>query len=138
MPTMKVSEETLRRIDDHAIPYEDNSREDVIKRLLAKAENDRNGRGGHTESPADLVTRAGRIPHGSDLRATYKGKEYHARVDDGSIVWNGRRFGSPSKAAVAVIRSTGSDRTTENGWRFWEIRLPNQEEWKSGLDVKDS
>lgn len=51
------------------------------------------------------------------LRATYKGREFRARLRrDGSIRWNGDVFESPSAAAMAVVRRRGV-----NGWWFWTI-----------------
>jgi hypothetical protein len=126
----------MSRLADRAIPFEDSEPEDVIRRLLDKTEGgEPRGQTGEI-SPADLVSRGGRIPHGSKLRATYKGTEYYAEIDDGKVGWNGRRFESLSKAAVAVIRSTGTDRRTENGWRFWEVKTPESNDWETAYDLR--
>lgn len=138
MPTISVSDRTMSRIEARAIPFKDQSPEDVIERLLDKTEQDDSGSQDSRSSGADLVTRGGRIPHGSKLRATYKGSEYHARVDDGKIVWNGQRFDSPSKAAIAVIQSTGTDRQAENGWRFWEVQTPGSGKWRPAKSLQTS
>jgi len=136
MPAINVSDRTMSRIEERAIPFEDQSPEDVIKRLLDKTDEDESGSRPSHFSGTDLVTRGGRIPHGSKLRATYKGSEYHARVDDGKIIWNGQRFDSPSKAAIAVIQRAGTDRQAENGWRFWEVKTPGSDKWRPAKSLQ--
>ena len=62
--------------------------------------------------------------HGAEFRSVYKGKTYHARVEDGALLLNGKRFTSPSAAAMSI---TGS---AVNGWIFWECKLPGETNWK--------
>lgn len=51
------------------------------------------------------------------LQKVYKGKTYKASVlSDGTVVYNGQRFSSPSLAAYAVV-----GRPT-NGWWFWRYK----------------
>src|SRR5436309_3278221 len=122
MPTIELSQATFSRLQKLAQPFVDTP-EDVIRRLL-EGIGSHNGEDPETIEGRDLVSRAGRAPHGSKLIAVYKGTQFEAHVDDGKVVWNGRSFNSLSEAAVAVIRSTGSNRPTENGWRFWRIVKP--------------
>jgi hypothetical protein len=136
MPNIQVSQQTYQRIESRARPFEDTKPEDVIRRLLDDTEGAESQSSKGAKS-ADLVSRGGRLPHGSKLRMKYKGAEYHAVVDDGKIVWNGQNYSSPSKAAVAVIRSTGSDRTTADGWRHWEVKTPASGEWRLADDVRN-
>ncbi len=130
MPSINVSEETYQKLQERAIPFQDREPEDVIVRLLLNS-----GRLTISDLPEqrlvgrDLVSHAGRIPHGSRLRASYKGIEFDAEISDGQIIWDGHHFDSVSQAAVAVIQSTGSRRPTENGWRFWEVQAPGNCSW---------
>jgi predicted CopG family antitoxin len=71
-------------------------------------------------SAEDWVAKGVRFPAGTDFRANYKGQIHTARVEVGSLVVNGKRFDSPSAAAVSI---TGSP---VNGWRFWECKLPGK------------
>ncbi len=64
-----------------------------------------------------------RLPAGTEFRAMYKARSYFARVEGGALVLEGKRYDSPSAAAVSI---TGS---AVNGWRFWEARLPGQSGW---------
>lgn len=51
------------------------------------------------------------------LRAVYAGRQYRARLrKDGTILYRGRRFNSPSAAGRAVVRGPC------NGWTFWHYR----------------
>lgn len=65
------------------------------------------------------------LPHGTELRARYKNREYRARIDNNA--WldeaGGGPHGSPSAAARAI---TG---TSVNGLRFWEARRPGDRDW---------
>ena len=65
------------------------------------------------------------FPQGTEFRSSYKGQMYYARVDDGSLVLNDKKFSSPSAAAIEV---TGS---SVNGWVFWECKLPEKQNWQS-------
>lgn len=63
------------------------------------------------------------FPHGTEFRAAYKGKTYHAKAEDGALVYEGEKFKSPSPAARAV---TGN---SVNGWIFWECKMPDKKNW---------
>ena len=63
------------------------------------------------------------VPHGTELRATYKGVTYTAHVDDGALVYNGQRYETPSPAASAITNGA------VNGWLFWQCRLPGHSTW---------
>ena len=58
--------------------------------------------------------------HGTEFRGRRKGKTHSARVDDGALVYDGRRFDSPSAAASAIAEHA------VNGWKFWECHLPGR------------
>jgi hypothetical protein len=130
VPTISLSDETYRKLERLARPFHDSTEEDVIRRLADSALAGLNGTplptAPSTSSMArrDLVSHKGIVPHGTILKARYKGAEYEAEVRDGKVRWNNRSYSSLSAAAVAVIRSTGSNRGTEDGWRFWQRVLP--------------
>lgn len=72
----------------------------------------------------DWVSKGVHFPRGTEFRAKYKGSVYHAKVESGSLIMNGKKFGSPSSAAGAI---TG---TFVNGWIFWECRFPEDTHWR--------
>lgn len=134
MRVIEVSDEVYRELQRRAEPFVDTP-EDVIRRLLEV------GAQAPPAAPdpvgeADLVSHAGRVPHGAQLRATYKGREFMAEVLNGRVIWNGRAYDSLSSAAVGVIQSTGTKRPTENGWRFWQVKDGNSTEWKPATEYQ--
>ena len=76
------------------------------------------------DSASDWITKGVRFPAGTEFRAEYKGREFKAVVESGALVLNGKRYESPSSAAMSVTESA------VNGWGFWECRFPGQGSWK--------
>lgn len=70
------------------------------------------------------TTKGVTFPAGTEFRANYKGKAIFGKVESGFLVVNGKRFDSPSAAAVSL---TGN---MVNGWIFWECRLPGKTSWQ--------
>ena len=64
------------------------------------------------------------LPHGSKLRAEYKGQTFTAEIIDGQWVQDGAAQTSPSAAAYTV---TGSG---VNGWVFWSVKRPGDSGWR--------
>lgn len=64
------------------------------------------------------------FPHGTEFRATYKGQQYNGTVKNGALELNGRRYSSPSAAAISITDNP------VNGWRFWECLQPGTTKWK--------
>jgi len=65
------------------------------------------------------------FPDGTHFRATYKGRTYRAQIAKSQWI---DEFGilrtSPSDAASAISR------TNVNGWRFWFVRRPFDDDWQ--------
>ena len=76
------------------------------------------------------VSKGVSFPHGTEFRATYKGQQYIGVVKNGALVVNGKRFTSPSAAAVSI---TGNP---VNGWRFWECLLPGSTKWRLAAELR--
>lgn len=70
------------------------------------------------------------FPHGTEFRATYKGQQHAGTVRNGALVLNGKRFSSPSAAAVAISGNP------VNGWMFWECLIPGATKWKTIADLR--
>lgn len=68
---------------------------------------------------------------GTEFRSTYKGQLYSGVVAEGALVVQGKRYTSPSSAAVAI---TGNP---VNGWRFWECLLPGRKQWKVIAELRN-
>src|SRR5690242_3397131 len=65
------------------------------------------------------------FPHGSEFRATYKGQQFTGTVRNGALELRGKRYKSPSAAAVAITENP------VNGWTFWECLVPGSTKWKT-------
>jgi hypothetical protein len=77
-----------------------------------------------TLSDGAWITKGVRFPNGTEFRANYKGQTYQGKVQNNHLVVDGKRFDSPSSAAVNI---TGNP---VNGWIFWECRLPGKNSWQ--------
>ena len=98
---------------------------DVIRELLGlKQDSPTFPRATNGSSAEDWVSKNVRFPVGTEFRATYKGKVHTGRVEGGALSLNGKRYDSPSPAAMSVTASP------VNGWRFWECRLPGKSSWQ--------
>jgi hypothetical protein len=76
------------------------------------------------DSGTPWVSKGVSFPHGTEFRTSYKGQQYFGKVKNGALVVNGKRYSSPSSAAVSITVSP------VNGWRFWECMLPSTSKWK--------
>jgi len=104
-------------------PSEDVTENDVLRQLLHLPRESTSATPANGPTPGDWVTKGVRLPAGTELRATYKGQSYLARVAEGALVLNGKRFDSPSAAAMSITQHP------VNGWTFWQCRLPGQGRW---------
>jgi hypothetical protein len=123
MPTIEIDFDVFKALTARR-PSEQVSENDVLRQLLhlpAKGQDT-----SPTASPparGDWVTKGVRFPAGTEFRANFKGQTYLAKVEDGALVWNGKRFDSPSAPAVKIAGHA------QNGWNFWECRMPGQTRW---------
>lgn len=110
---------------------EEMTENDVLRELLGLAKPTQKN-GAATVEPGGVawVSKGVSFPHNTQFRATYKGQQHSALVKNGALVMNGKRFTSPSAAAVAI---TGN---SVNGWRFWECLLPGSVKWKLAADLR--
>jgi hypothetical protein len=76
------------------------------------------------------VSKGVSFPHGTEFRATYKGQQFTGIAKNGALVMNGKRFTSPSAAAVSITRNP------VNGWRFWECLPPGSTKWKLAAELR--
>ena len=123
MPAIEVDfevyKELIRRRPSEAI-----SENDVLRQVLGLANQRTPATVNSSPVPGEWVTKGVRFPAGTEFRATYKGKTYLGRAENGALVLNGQRFDSPSAAAMSI---TGKP---VNGWTFWEGRLPGRTAWQ--------
>ncbi len=113
---------TLRR------PSESVTENDVLRELLGLSP----ARGGQSMKavsapvvePGGWISKGVRFPAGTEFRAHYKGETHLARVESGALVLNGKRYDTPSAAAMSITSGP------VNGWTFWECRVPGSAAWQ--------
>lgn len=71
------------------------------------------------------------LPHGTQARFQYNGRLHEAQIKEGEWHTEGGSHNSPSAAAISVARTKSSRRTHLNGWSLWEVKRPEDKEWKS-------
>lgn len=123
MPTIEVDFDVFKAITLRR-PSEDVTENDVLRQLLGLAARKHSAMPTNAAQPGDWVTKGVRFPAGTEFRASYKGQTYLGRVDAGALVLNGKRYDTPSAAAMSITDSP------VNGWAFWQARLPGQPGWK--------
>ena len=64
-------------------------------------------------------------PDGTVCQFSYKGSQYNGIINDGRLQID--RFGSFSSFSAASVEVT---KTSRNGWRDWEIKLPGDSHWQ--------
>jgi predicted type IV restriction endonuclease len=83
-------------------------------------------------SNKDIFTKIGSVrtsknfpPNGTVCKFSYKGRLYNGVIKDGRLHIEGQgSFSSFSAASVEVTK------TSRNGWRDWEIKLPGDNHWQ--------
>jgi hypothetical protein len=129
MPTIEVDFDVFKALTARR-STEDVSENDVLRQLLRLPQQSAPAVKSDSPRPEDWVTKGVRLPVGTELRATYKGQTYLARVTSGALLYDGQRFNSPSAAAMSITHNP------VNGWTFWECRLPGQGRWTSLKELR--
>lgn len=121
MKTVEIDLEIHRLIEANRTSF-DEPRLTILRRLLGLSsiptEEQKQGPSGLNLSDGVF------LPDGTRFKRIYKGKEYQAEVRGGQIALDGKKYKSPSGAAMAI---TGSP---VNGWRFWQVKKPEDSEWR--------
>ena len=129
MPTIEVDFDVFKALTARRAT-EDVTENDVLRQLLRLPSRSSSSAVSENPGPEDWVTKGVRLPVGTELRATYKGQTYLARVSSGALVLDGTRFNSPSAAAMSITHNP------VNGWTFWECKLPGQGRWTSLKELR--
>jgi hypothetical protein len=108
---------TVRRKTENITPN------DVLREVFG-LEKKQGATNSKVHSGKSWVVKDVEFPAGTEFRASHKGQMHYAKIEDGSLVLNGKKFYSPSAAAISI---TGNP---VNGWRFWECKLPGRQHWQ--------
>lgn len=69
------------------------------------------------------------LPHGTELRMKYNGRVHTGVIKDGAWLVERGLYKSPSAAAVAVARTKEGNRTSLDGWIYWQVKRPGDADW---------
>jgi hypothetical protein len=69
------------------------------------------------------------LPHGTDIRMTYKSQDYFAKVEADQIVFAGKAT-SPGSLANGIANSS------RNAWRDLWIKFPGEDHWTLSNDLR--
>ena len=69
------------------------------------------------------------LSHGTKLQMEYRGRQYDGEIHNGRWLVEGERFGSPSKAAGGVVLTKDGKHPQINGWIYWHVKRPGDEDW---------
>jgi hypothetical protein len=61
------------------------------------------------------------LPHGEKLHKVYQCVPLEAHIDDGAVVFNGKRHSHISAAAVAAAKTVNVNCQMPNGYKFWRV-----------------
>ena len=90
------------------------------------------------QPPAAVATPAGHrawsgkgvtLPHGTELRMRYNGRQHSGAIENGRWLVEGRSFNSPSAAAGGVALTKAGTRTSLDGWIYWHAKRPGDAHW---------
>ena len=131
MPAIEVDFDVFKAITMRR-PSEDVSENDVLRHVFGLPAKKAAHGDSSAPAPGDWVTKGVRFPAGTEFRAVHKGQTYLGRVEGGALALSGKRFDTPSAAAMSI---TGNP---VNGWTFWQARLPGQAGWKTIKTLRKS
>ena len=69
------------------------------------------------------------LPHGTEVRMKYNGTQYKGLIDNGQWLVEGEKYGSPSAAASGVAITKSGNKTSLDGWIYWEAMKPGESRW---------
>lgn len=71
------------------------------------------------------------LPNGTLMRMTYNGQLVEGQIVDGFIIANGKKFTTPSGAAMDNVRTKSGKKTSLDGWAYWNVKRPDDEDYIS-------
>lgn len=76
------------------------------------------------------------LPHGTLLKMEYNHIEYTGQIIDGKWHVEGLVETSPSGAACAVAKTKKGTSTNLDGWKYWNVKIPNTDTWEKLLTLR--
>lgn len=129
MRMIEIGFEVHKKIELERMSFSE-SPNDVLMRLLSLCAE--KGPQSERKSTSEGRTWSGKgvsLPHGSEVRMDYNGRQHSGRIDDGKWVFGAQEYDSPSAAASGQAETKQGKKTRLDGWKYWEVRLPNEAKW---------
>lgn len=76
------------------------------------------------------------LPHGTELRMEYNGRNFSGVIDDGRWSIEGKFFSSPSAAASGVAITRAGQHPSLDGWIYWQVKLPGEHRWVGMAELR--
>lgn len=130
MSTMRATEidfDVHKKIEAERQSFEETDN-DVLRRLLNISEHRPKAIIPRTEK-RPWTKRRVTLPHGTELRMEYNGRQYTGEIADGRWIVDGRAYTTPSAAARGVAVTKDGRHTNLDGWRYWHVKRPGDVEW---------
>lgn len=125
MQTIEIDFEVFKKLTIRR-STEEETHNDVLRQLLGLSSKKDDDKASLIAQGRPWLVRGGEsFPHGTDFRCLHKGQAHFGKVDNGFLRFNGKKFSSPSAAAMDITKNS------VNGWNFWECRLPGRTKWIS-------
>lgn len=132
MRQIEVDLELHKKIENSRISFTETPN-DVLKRLLGlepALEPVKSTMRPLTPTGRGLFVKGVFIPAGTRLRKILKGVELKAQVADGSILFEGKNYPTPSAAACKAAGNS------VNGWIFWDYFDENAGIWRNLSELR--
>jgi hypothetical protein len=107
---------------------EETTYNEVLRRLLELPARKSSVRAPSQASDKSFIADGVEFPHDTEFRMRHRGQFYSAKVSDGCLLYNGKRYTAVSAPACEITA------TSINGWKYWECRFPGHIEWH-GIDT---
>jgi len=110
----------------------------VLRRLLGLGEPPSSTAASHPKSrPSRSWSDKGVIlQDGTATRMNYNNRTYEGKIMEGKWVIGDKAFDSPSAAAGGVAITKGGKSTLLNGWIYWYVRRPGDDNWALLKDLR--
>jgi len=126
---IEIDIEVYRWIESNRISFNE-TENDILKRISQKIQKNEdvfipvNIEANIMDINEGLFWKGVLLKNGLKLKKSFKGKMHYAEIKHNQIVFNNKKFHSPSAAAIEL---TG---TSVNGWIFWEYFNQENNEWE--------
>ena len=129
--TIEIDIDVHKRIESERRSFAE-SDNTVLRRVLGIGEALEPAPEMESPSPPDAGAWSGKgvtLPVTTQVRMEYRGERRYGEIRDSGWVVNGQRYTSPSSAASHVATTKAGTRPSLNGWGYWYVKRPGDDDW---------